>query len=300
MKLIRKHVMGFEDEEDKIKHESVINKDINKYTSEFKVICAGHGRTGTKSLRAALNILGFPCYDGTEAGAYKEESIWDDLMRQKLKTKFVQSPKAPLIDYNEWDKIFINRGFVSCTDGPMNFFWEELAEFYPKSKILLTVRDPQKWYDSMETVHPLCMTFRRRWLMRLLFPYPQFIMNIWNFHVPMRSITDIDNDNGMRRFKEEKDIVLDQFGKWNQDVIDYCMKHGRQLLVYQLKSGWEPLCEFLEVDVPMVDFPRTNSRQDMLNMIGRINLVCDAVNFLIFAGVAGSVYVGYYKYNKRH
>src|SRR5689334_16175753 len=100
----------------------------------LKIIGAGLGRTGTMSLKLALEQLGFgPCYHMIEV--------------------FMNPPHVPLwIDAAdgkpEWEKIFAN--YQSTVDYPGARYWKELAAFYPDAKVLHSVRDPQQWFESTQ------------------------------------------------------------------------------------------------------------------------------------------------------
>ena len=104
-----------------------------------QVIGAGFGRTGTLSTKAALQkLLGGRCYH-METIAYSETQLgywlqWAD-----------DPDRSP-----DWDRIL--DGFVACVDAPVCFFWEELMERYPDAKVVLTVRDPERWYPSFRSL----------------------------------------------------------------------------------------------------------------------------------------------------
>ena len=100
----------------------------------LQVIGAGMPRTGTLSLKTALERLGFgPCHHMTEVFAHPEQwPLWDRIGDgQEV----------------EWEDIF--GPYRSTTDAPGVYFWRQLAQRYPDAKLVLTERDPQRWYDSM-------------------------------------------------------------------------------------------------------------------------------------------------------
>src|SRR4051794_31435427 len=101
----------------------------------LKVIGAGFGRTGTDSMREALNLLGFgPCH-------HMREVI--DSETQKQLWRALAKGAAP-----NWDIIF--EDYASCVDWPSAFYWRELIETYPEAKVILTFRSPQSWWESFE------------------------------------------------------------------------------------------------------------------------------------------------------
>ncbi len=99
----------------------------------IKVIGAGLGRTGTLSLKAALEELGFSrCYHMTDVFAHLEHArVWDDAARG-----------LPV----DWDTLF--QGYQATVDWPGCAFYEEFMRRYPDAKVILSVRDPERWYEA--------------------------------------------------------------------------------------------------------------------------------------------------------
>jgi hypothetical protein len=100
----------------------------------LKVVGAGFGRTGTLSLKSALERLGFgPCYHMMEVFSRPEHiAMWHRLAFEHAM---------------DWDEVF--RGFQATVDWPAARWWREIAAHYPDAKVLLSVRDPEAWYKSM-------------------------------------------------------------------------------------------------------------------------------------------------------
>jgi hypothetical protein len=93
----------------------------------LKVIGAGFGRTGTSSLKQALEDLGFgPCHHMTEVIAHPQQvPVWEAAMNGE-----------PV----EWEDVF--HAYQSAVDWPSAAFYEPLMERYPDARVILTVRDP--------------------------------------------------------------------------------------------------------------------------------------------------------------
>ncbi|SRR5579884_1952208 len=211
-------------------------------TDGLKIIGAGFGRTGTRSLKEALEILGAgPCYHMVEVFEHPEHvALW------------VAASKGEPVD---WQKIF--HDYRATVDWPACTFYKELMEVYPNAKVLLSVRDPEKWYESaMSTIYQANQ--RRRspfatvafFLLKLLRPgiaagIPMVDHIVWN-----------GTFNG--RF-EDKEYAISIFNQHNEEVKNYVP--SEKLLVYSVKDGWEPLCAFLGVPVPSVPFPHLNDRE---------------------------------------
>ena len=194
----------------------------------LKVIGAGLGRTATFSLKFALEHLGLgPCYHMSEvfAGARRNVPLWLDVIDGRP----------------DWDAIF--DGFQSTSDYPACNYWRELAEYYPDAKIVLTVRDPGSWFDSVnETIFSEGMQGSLRGS-----PTGQ-MMDGLIFDVFGSRIGD-------------REYMSEWFDRRNREVIDALPPE--RLLVFSPKEGWEPLCAFLGVAVPPEPFPRINSRDEL-------------------------------------
>ncbi len=104
-------------------------------TGGLKIIGAGFGRTGTLSLKVALEELGFgPCYHMLEMFQHPEHiALWE------------AASKGHPVD---WHQVF--EEYQATVDWPGCAFYEQFMEAYPDAKVLLTVRDPDKWYESSQ------------------------------------------------------------------------------------------------------------------------------------------------------
>ncbi|SRR5690606_19360748 len=207
----------------------------------LKVIGAGFGRTGTTSTAEALRILGFgPCHEMQELFAHPETiPLW--------RRKAAGEPVS-------WDELL--GGYVSTVDWPSAFYWRELADAYPQAKVLLTVRDPQSWYDSVRnTIYHV--RYRAEGMPPEVRARFDARPELWG-QAKLADELVWERTFGGRFTDREHAIAVYQ--AHNADV-QASVPAGR-LLVFDVGQGWEPLCEFLEVDVPDVPFPRLNSSQD--------------------------------------
>jgi hypothetical protein len=200
----------------------------------LQLIGAGFGRTGTASLKFALETLGIGrCYHMSEVLADPSHiELW--LRAERGEAVFEQ----------------IFDGFSATVDFPACIFWRELMETYPDAKVLLSVRDPERWYRStQETILS-----------------PHFVKHMAGG--PFGKIGSgligrffdgelHDHDHLIRRFNEHVESV--------RSAVP-----ADQLLVYEVKQGWEPLCEFLDVPVPGEAFPHVNSEEETRKLIDLI------------------------------
>ena len=195
------------------------------------VIGAGFGRTGTLSLKAALERVGFgPCHHMVELIDNDGQlPLWERLTHG-------ETP--------DWDALY--RGYRATVDWPGVRFWRQLADHFPQAKVILTIRDPQRWYESaaqsiylVESGPPPTdpITARRQQLVRDL---------VWNGDLEGRFE---DRDHAIKLFVEHNDAVRREISP-------------DRLLVFDVRQGWEPLCAFLGVPVPDEPFPRSNDRQE--------------------------------------
>jgi hypothetical protein len=191
------------------------------------VIGAGFGRTGTLSLKAALEQLGFgPCMH---------------------MVPLLQDPETSALIHKatEGDTDMLDvalAGHRSTVDWPMAYFWRELTDRYPAAKVILTVRDPEKWYESADkTIHAAANAGRESGFL------DRDVMNmvdstVWDGTFGGRFA---DRDHAIRVFQEHNERVRREIP-------------ADRLLVFEVAQGWEPLCSFLGVPVPETPFPRLN------------------------------------------
>lgn len=211
----------------------------------LKVIGAGFGRTGTASTKAALEHLGFgPCYHMFEVIAKPE--------RMKSWDRAVEGERM------DWDEVLA--GFQSTVDWPGCTFWPQLVEAYPDAKVLLTVRDPQRWYDSTYNT-----------IYQFVKDGPDGVsVGDGEFARTMRPTIDkmIWNGTFDGRF-EDRDHAIEVFEQHNERV-----RRGvpaDRLLEFEVGQGWGPLCEFLGVDVPAEAFPHVNDSASIVDLADRVS-----------------------------
>jgi hypothetical protein len=218
---------------------------------EMKVIGAGFGRTGTASLKAALETLGFdPCYHMTEVFKHPGHAeFWQVAWRGE-----------PV----DWDGLL--GAYEATVDWPACAFYAELMERYPDAKVLLSVRDPERWYQSMRsTIYELGRISSGSSLSRLSFAL-FFLLAFGAFKNGQCSMTEEIVWRGTfdGRF-EDKHHAIEVFNAHNEEVRRRVPKD--RLLVYEVKEGWDPLCEFLGVQEPDKPFPHLNDAAEMRRRI---------------------------------
>ena len=216
----------------------------------IEIIGAGVGRTGTLSLKHALEELGYQ----------KTHHMMELLQNPPQLPYWRELLKTRNTDYNTMLK-----GYMAVVDLPGAFFYKELMTKYPDAKIILTVRDPEKWYKSAyDTIFQMPKGMDKM-IMRVISVFKPELRHIIN-------TLEFANDTVWKglfqnRFAD-KAFAIDIYNKWNEEVKNYVPKE--KLLVFEVKDGWEPLCAFLNKPVPSTHFPRVNDTQEFIARKKRI------------------------------
>ena len=229
--------------------------------SGLRVIGAGLGRTGTTSLKAALEELGFgPCYHMTEVFRHPEHAeFWSAAWRGE-----------PV----DWDAVL--GGYRATVDWPGCTFYGELMERYPDARVLLSVRDPERWYRSMrDTIYELSRVTGGSLPSRVAFAFFRFLA-FGAFGTTRRDnfAEEIIWEGTFDGRFEEKAHAIEVFERHNEEVERRVPPE--RLLVYEVEQGWGPLCEFLGVEEPDKPFPRLNDTAQMKRGIKAIRVLSAA------------------------
>lgn len=234
----------------------------------MKIVGAGFGRTGTSSLKAALEILGFgPCYHMTEVFAHPEHApLWEAAGRGEAVN---------------WDGLLGD--YEAAVDWPACTFYRELMEEYPEAKVLLSVRDPEKWYESTRnTIYELSQAADRSPISRFVYGAMTFV--IFGGFMRGGMIEEIIWRGTFDGRFEDKPYAMEVFERHNEEVKRRVPPE--RLLIYEVKEGWGPLCEFLGVEIPDEPFPHLNDTADMRRVVWilrAISFVVPAVSALLLA-----------------
>lgn len=211
----------------------------------MRVIGAGFGRTGTLSLKAALDQLGFgPTF-------HMLELIADPSSLPFWRAALDGQPV-------DWTEAF--RGWGSTVDWPGCAFWEQLVATWPDAKVILTVRDPEAWYAScVNSIYDAYLTARRGELSppeERVNPTPPV------FEV----IDDVIWEGSFEGRFADKDHAIEAFNRHNDHVRRNAP--ADRLLVWDAQDGWGPLCELLDVEAPATRFPHLNDTATFRQMVG--------------------------------
>jgi hypothetical protein len=190
----------------------------------LRVIGTGFGRTGTDSMREALDILGFgPCHHMVHVNANEDQ--------KRLWRAFVKGTPCA------WEVLFA--GYASCVDWPSAYYWRELIDVYPEAKVLLTYRSAESWWQSFENT---------------------IVRGIQSSTEPDALGNTLIRDKvfGGRPTEREHAIALYEE---NVRAVKATVPAER-LLVHNATDGWAPLCAHLGVPVPAEPYPNRNSAKE--------------------------------------
>lgn len=187
----------------------------------LQVIGVGHGRTGTESMRTALEMLGYaPCIHMMV--------ILSDPDAEKSWRRVIQD------DNPDWNAVY--QGWTASMDFPGTYYWRELLAHFPDAKAILTARDPDSWFDSISrTISPI--------LDKLTDPES----------IGLKLMGEMVFDNRWH----ERDHMIAHYEKHNADVIAEVT--ADRLYIHNLGEGWDGLCDFLGKPIPKEPFPHTNT-----------------------------------------
>jgi hypothetical protein len=213
----------------------------------IELIGAGLPRTGTLTQKEALELLGLgPCYHWIDVLADLDGQVplWDAALDGRMQP-------AAIVD-----------GYRSTVDWPGGHFYKQLLDAHPEAKVLLSVRDPERWEPSFrETIVDMC---RGESLIRLLSSARAHVDPRWR-----RYLEFVDrmfwSEWGTFAGGDSPSALIEAFLAHNEEV-KRTVPVGR-LLVWEVSDGWDPLCEFLGVPVPAEPLPHANDRATFLDRV---------------------------------
>lgn len=197
----------------------------------LRVIGAGFGRTGTLSLKRALETLGFSkCYHMAEVAENPSHvGLWRAAWRGE----------------EPWNELF--EGYAAAVDWPTAAFWPRLMRVYPDAKIVLTVRDADAWFASAR---------------RTIFQSMEDGLASGDAELRERLVMAqeiiVDGTFGGDLADRDRAVAVYEanVARARRDVPP------DRLVLFDGNDGWAPLCEALGVDAPEVPYPRINTTEE--------------------------------------
>jgi hypothetical protein len=231
----------------------------------LRVIGAGFGRTGTLSMKAALERLDYTrCHHMLEVfpSDFQLDS-WHAIGAG---------------EQSDWDAVF--SGFQASVDFPSASYWRELVAHYPDAKVILTTRSFDSWYESArETIYPVSAGIPG-WM--TVIPKVRKIKAMTYSTIWDRLFDGRFEDRAYARkvFEQHEANVKAEIAP-------------DRLLVFHPKEGWAPLCSFLGSPIPDEPFPNVNDRADFqkrVTLFRRLKILPWAVGGIIAAGAIAAVF----------
>ena len=233
----------------------------------LEVIGAGFGRTGTLSMKAALETLDYDkCHHMVEVfGKRGQIDYWEDIAQGALP---------------DWDEVF--DGYKACVDFPACIFYRKLMDKYPDAKVILTVRSADSWYKSVSNTIYRAGTIIPAWF-RLMVPRLGRSAKMVDKLIWAGVFKD--------RFEDEdfaKQVFLDHIEMVKATVPP------EKLLVFEARQGWGPLCAFLDKPEPEGPFPHVNDTAEFEGRIRMMKLIAASPFILGAALLAVGAYFAFH------
>lgn len=198
----------------------------------LQVIGSGFGRTGTMSVKLALEFLGLGrCHHMGELFA----NDWQV-------PHWRAAARGERVD---WEMLMT--GFGACVDWPSAHFWRELSEAFPDAKVIHTIRSPEIWWESYSETIMKFISVGEMMPAGVVREMSRWCIEVIGTHTFGSVFTD--RQAGIRAFNRRLSEVREAVPK-------------DRLLIFDVSEGWQPLCDILGLTVPDVPFPHANDRSD--------------------------------------
>ena len=218
----------------------------------IKIIGAGFPRTGTNTLRESLELLGF-----------RKTYHMKQLLVHPENLHYWSTLKAT--GTTNWEALY--DGYEATVDFPCYPWYKQHMKQYPDAKVILSTRPFEKWYTSFystiwQSQNPpeserIAMGERIASSPRL-----QSVMQVMGL-----AKQTINEEHFQGKFLD-KEFMEKIFNDHNEEVKNYVP--ANKLLIYDVCEGWEPLCNFLNVNVPTEALPHTNKKEDFAEMVAEL------------------------------
>ncbi|KAI8061483.1 P-loop containing nucleoside triphosphate hydrolase protein [Gilbertella persicaria] len=209
--------------------------------TSLQVLGAGFGRTGTMSLKYALDHLGYNTH-------HMHMVLIDNTQIPEIFEEAYKNPDAPV----DWDRAYL--GYNAAVDWPTTAFFDKIYKLNPDAKIILTVRDPESWFNSViKTIHE----------------WPE-VNETWPTQIirarKMARVVVRDGELGGSDIITRKDQLMKKFVDHIERVKSIVKPEN--LLIMKLGDGWEVLCPFLGKEIPKdLPYPHKNKGENFGNML---------------------------------
>lgn len=226
----------------------------------MKIICAGLPKTGSKSASAALRKLGYNVADFLETMQYFSH-IWEEYMDGRCDIE------AVIDEYKR-------RGFDTNQDVPGNLYWEQLYDALgPDTKVILTIRDNEEvWFNSLHDF--VSRSFAKFGFLSTIGTWAAYLgafgpeirdvtrVSMASFRILFGLDINFEHRELSRRFRTSKEIMKQKYRAHIEYVKSVVPEEN--LLIWNVKQGWSPLCKFLDKEEPNCPVPRENMKAELI------------------------------------
>lgn len=204
----------------------------------LQVISSGFGRTGTMTLKVVLEHLGFgPTHHMVEVlHSPQQQAIWQSVFRG---------------EEVDWENAF--DGFSSQVDFPGSAYWRETMQAFPQAKIIHTERPEEDWWASFNGT--IGKSLRLMDTLPVPPEFKTFFADVREHLMKKVMVDYCDKQTAIAAYRENNSKVRE-------------LVPSDRLLVFDVADGWEPLCRFLDVEVPAGAFPHHHVRSEFWQHFG--------------------------------
>jgi len=218
----------------------------------IKIIGAGFPRTGTNTLRESLELLGF-------SKTYHMKQLLVHPENLHYWTKLSETRRT------DWDGLY--NGYDATVDFPCYPWYKEHMKQYPEAKVILSIRPFEDWYTSFSCTIWQAQNPSEEQRMEIAQrmaadPRLKAVFQVLGF------AKQTINEGHFRGKFLDKDFMEKVFNDHTEEVKNYVPSN--KLLVYDVCEGWEPLCKFLNAEVPDESLPHTNKKEDFSAMLAEL------------------------------
>ncbi|KAL7482044.1 hypothetical protein ACHAW6_007729 [Cyclotella cf. meneghiniana] len=237
----------------------------------LEVIGTGYGRTGTDSLREALNELGYTTYHMKE------------IIERKLLSDIHVWTALAENDCNDADALkdlFERGGWTAAVDFPASMCWETLIRVYPNAKVIHTERESEEWWDSFSNSVAIISTKFPINIITRIVPFwraHRKMLNALSSFIAGKSIS-ISDPGWPSMYKKE---FVASYSTNNKRVRQLVPR--RRLLIHDHSKGWKSLAKFLVKDIPDKPYPHRNTRAELIRLGQRLSLGAYLTVFVFLA-----------------
>lgn len=249
---------------------------------EMKVLALGLPRTGSASIAEALTILGYKnVHHGIKA--IDDPDSWKVISRAADATfPVLPTYTGKPFTREQWDELY---GTCEAGTDMAALFATQLVDAYPEAKVILVVREFDKWYASYDTMIKQLWSFSADVAINLAEP----LIGYETGRGSRKAILGFFGAKTADEIRLNARTVYDRHYKMLQETVP-----TEKLLVYRMGEGWEPICEFLDKPVPDTEFPWINEAEALkAKVTERINAHMREAVKVVTPWVVGAIAVGF-------